>query len=127
MHNTSNFSKTCARARAGRLNEQKILSPFCKRILKAFMDVAILMKMMKEAPLSGYDVISYFHSRFGFYVSPGSVYSSIYQMEREGLIESQRSSRKRVYTITEKGREMVNEARNAMNETNSFFKMLLSE
>jgi len=127
MH--SQMGIVCAPSRPrprGDPNEQKTLNPFCERILKAFMDIAILAKMIKDSPLSGYDAILYFHSRFGFHVSPGSVYSSVYQMEREGLIESQRSSRKRVYTVTEKGREIVNEALNAMNEINSFFKMLLS-
>ena len=102
------------------------MNPFCERILKAFMDIAILVKMMKEGPLSGFDVISYFHSRFGLQVSPGTVYSSLYKMERDGLIESERVPKKRVYTVTEKGKERVNEALNATNEINSLLKMLLS-
>ena len=55
--------------------------------------------------MSGYDVISYVHKRFDVLVSSGTVYSCLYNLEREGLIRGELIQRKRVYTLTEKGKK----------------------
>jgi DNA-binding PadR family transcriptional regulator len=60
-----------------------------------------------ETSLSGYDVISFIHKRFGVLLSSGTVYSCLYFLEREGLIRSEWARRKRVYKLTEKGKQTV--------------------
>lgn len=71
-----------------------------------FLDVVILLKL-RNASLSGYDIISYIHKRFNMLISSGTVYALLYRLERDGLIKGQSSSRKRTYTLTDKGRKTV--------------------
>jgi len=62
---------------------------------------------MRNDELSGYDILTYIHKRFGYMVSSGTVYSILYSMERDGLITGKRVNRKRIYTLTRKGEETI--------------------
>jgi len=73
-----------------------------ERIVKNFMDVLVMVEL-RDNPLSGYDVISLIHKKFNLLVSSGTVYSLLYSLERDGLIEGKLNDRKRVYVLTEKG------------------------
>jgi DNA-binding PadR family transcriptional regulator len=66
------------------------------------MDIIILAEL-RAGPLSGYDIISFIHGRFHLLVSSGTVYSLLYSLERNGLIEGTWNERKRVYKLTNKG------------------------
>jgi DNA-binding PadR family transcriptional regulator len=59
--------------------------------------------------MSGYDVISWIHKKFNVLVSSGTIYSLLYSLERDELIEGKWNQRKRVYTLTTKGEETINE------------------
>jgi len=77
-----------------------------RRVLTDFMDLLILSIMYNSSSsIGGYDVIRYLHKHFHFLPSPGTVYSNIYALEREGLIEVKTMRRRRTYTLTEKGRK----------------------
>ena len=84
--------------------EGQILRKMYERIIKNFMDI-IIMAELRNGPLSGYDVISYIHNRFNLLVSSGTVYSLLYSLERNGLVEGVWDERKRVYKLTEKGKK----------------------
>jgi len=86
--------------------EGKILKKMHERIIKNFMDMIILAELRNEL-LSGYDVISFIHNKFHLLVSSGTVYSLLYSLERNGLIEGTWNERKRVYQLTEKGRKTI--------------------
>jgi DNA-binding PadR family transcriptional regulator len=60
-----------------------------------------------DRPLSGYDVISFIHNRFHLLVSSGTVYSLLYSLERNGLIEGTWNKRKCVYQLTDKGLKTI--------------------
>jgi DNA-binding PadR family transcriptional regulator len=81
--------------------EGKILKKMHERIIKNFMDIIILAEL-RNGPMSGYDVISFIHNKFHLLVSSGTVYSLLYSLERNGLIEGTWNERKRVYKLTEK-------------------------
>ena len=89
----------------GRL-EGKILKKMHERIIKNFMDIIILAEL-RNGPMSGYDVISFIHNKFHLLVSSGTVYSLLYSLERNGLIEGTWNERKRVYKLTEKGAKTI--------------------
>ena len=89
----------------GKLDE-KLLKGAHERIIKNFMDVVILAEL-KTRSLSGYDVISFIHNKFHLLVSSGTVYSLLYSLERNGLIEGTWNERKRVYKLTEKGERTI--------------------
>jgi DNA-binding PadR family transcriptional regulator len=82
--------------------EGKILKKIHERIIKNFMDI-IIMTELRNGSLSGYDFISYIHNKFNLLVSSGTVYSLLYSLERNELIEGVWEERKRVYKLTQKG------------------------
>lgn len=79
------------------------------RVVKCFLDILILieMKKQKQTNLSGYDITGFVNNKFGGILSPGTVYATLYSMERRGVIVGSSDGRKTVYALTEKGDEVV--------------------
>jgi len=96
----------------------QVLRDVYERIVKNFMDV-LVMAELRNNPLSGYDVISLIHKKFNLLVSSGTVYSLLYSLERDGLIEGKLNDRKRVYVLTEKGEKNINAILNANDQIQS--------
>ena len=104
--------------------EGRILKKMHERIIKNFMDI-IIMTELRNGPLSGYDVISYIHNKFNLLVSSGTVYSLLYSLERNGLVEGAWDERKRTYKLTEKGQKTIETILNANDKINGFMTNLL--
>ena len=104
--------------------ESKILKKMHERIIKNFMDI-IIMTELRNASLSGYDVISYIHNKFNLLVSSGTVYSLIYSLERNGLVEGVWEERKRVYKLTPKGEKTINTLLGASDKIKGFMTNIL--
>jgi DNA-binding PadR family transcriptional regulator len=85
----------------------------------------IIMAELQNGPISGYDVISYIHTKFGFLVSSGTVYSLLYSLERNGLVEGVWIERKRVYKLTEKGEQTIETILNSQDKIKSFMTTVL--
>ena len=66
-----------------------------------------LLKLLDEAPRHGYEVIRLLQDRFlGVYApSPGTIYPRLARLEEEGLVTHDEVDGRKVYRITEKGRE----------------------
>jgi DNA-binding PadR family transcriptional regulator len=66
-----------------------------------------LLKLLDESPRHGYEVIRLLQDRFmGVYApSPGTIYPRLARLEEEGLVTHDEVDGKKVYRITEKGRE----------------------
>jgi len=73
------------------------------RILKSFMDIAVLSILRRNEDLSGHGISKYIHKKLGILPSPGSVYSTLYALEREQLVKGVSHSRSRTYRPTSKG------------------------
>ncbi len=69
-----------------------------------------LLKLLDEAPRHGYDVIRLLQDRFmGVYSpSPGTIYPRLARLEEEGLVTHEVIDGKKVYKITDAGREELN-------------------
>lgn len=104
--------------------EGKILKKMHERIIKNFMDV-IIMTELRNGSLSGYDVISYIHNKFNLLVSSGSVYSLLYSLERNDLVEGTWDERKRVYKLTEKGEKTIDTLLRASDKIKGFMANIL--
>jgi len=104
--------------------EGKVLKKMHERIIKNFMDIIILAEL-RIGPLSGYDVISFIHNKFHLLVSSGTVYSLLYSLERNGLIEGTWNERKRVYKLTDKGKKTIETVLNANDKIKNFITNLL--
>jgi len=103
----------------------KIVENLRRRTIKTFMDLLILAELQDKS-LSGYDIISLIHRKFNVLVSSGTVYSLLYSLERKGLVTADMDQRKRVYTLTEKGKQTLETVGRANEEINNLVNNLIS-
>ncbi len=68
-----------------------------------------LLKLLDEAPRHGYEVIRLLQDRFmGVYApSPGTIYPRLARLEEDGLVTHEEVDGKKVYSITDKGRDEI--------------------
>ncbi len=73
----------------------------------------VVLALLEDGPRHGYDVIKAVEERsHGFYSpSPGIVYPTLTYLEEVGYVSSASEGNKKVYTITEAGRQHLNENR----------------
>ena len=66
-----------------------------------------LLKLLSDQPRHGYEVISVLEDRFfGLYApSAGTVYPRLSRLEAEGLIDHKEIDGRKIYSLTEAGRE----------------------
>jgi DNA-binding PadR family transcriptional regulator len=79
------------------------------RIVKNFLDILILIEIKKQVNITGYDITAFINSKFGGIVSPGTVYPTLYSLERKGLIESETEGRKTVFKLSPSGQDFVDD------------------
>lgn len=85
---------------------EDVVTKIERRLLNHFMDLLILSALHHHGgQISGYDVIKYLQLHHRFLPSPGTVYSCLYEMERNGLLRGHQNGRKRVYTLSQYGAE----------------------
>ncbi len=67
---------------------------------------AAILALLAERPMHGYEMIQELTNRTGgvWRPSPGSVYPALQMLEDEGLISSQETEGKRLFSLTEAGR-----------------------
>ena len=85
----------------GEKSEARIIKKMHERVIKSFMDT-IIMAELQNGPISGYDVISFIHNKFGFLASSGTVYSLLYSLERNELSRRQSGSNEKESTNSQK-------------------------
>lgn len=81
-------------------------SPFQRGDLKY-----VILDMIKDKPRHGYEIIRILeeHSH-GFYApSPGAVYPTLQLLEEMGYVEATQQNGKKVYSITDEGRQFLAE------------------
>ncbi len=69
----------------------------------------VLLSLLQERPMYGYEMIKALEERSGgFYVpSPGSIYPTLQMLEERGFVTSQGVEGKKVYSITDEGRQLL--------------------
>jgi DNA-binding PadR family transcriptional regulator len=77
-----------------------------------------LLKLLEESPRHGYDVIRLLEDRFmGLYApSPGTIYPRLQRLEAEGLVTQSQEGGRKVYRITDAGREELARRRDELDE-----------
>ena len=83
------------------------------------------MVNLKDESLSGYDLVLQFNEKLGINLSPGTVYSTMNNMERDGLITSESAFRKRVYKLTDEGKRALDETLDDVEDLHEFIQSLL--
>lgn len=70
----------------------------------------LLLEILKEGPRHGYEIISGLEGNFrGYRPSAGSVYPTLQLLEEGGYVTSEQIDGKKVYTITDAGRKLLDE------------------
>lgn len=80
----------------------------------------ILLELLADAPNHGYNLIKEMERRYGEFrrLSPGSVYPTLQMLDEGGYLTSEQVAGKRVYTITDAGKELLAE-RSAQSTSNT--------
>jgi DNA-binding PadR family transcriptional regulator len=109
----------------GEKSQARIIKKMHERVIKSFMDT-IIMAELQNGPISGYDAISYIHNKFGFLVSSGTVYSLLYALERNDIVEGTWVERKRVYKLTDKGAGTIETILSSHDKIKGFMSTILN-
>ena len=77
-----------------------------------------LLKLLDESPRHGYEVIRLLEDRFmGLYApSPGTIYPRLARLESEGLVTQSQEGGRKVYRITDAGRQELASRRQELAE-----------
>jgi DNA-binding PadR family transcriptional regulator len=97
----------------------RTVGPFQRGVFKY-----IILHYLKDRPSYGYEIIRALEKRFhGFYVpSPGSVYPTLQMLEEMGYVTAAEQDGKRVYTITDEGRQFLAEQGELEERINNYMK-----
>lgn len=81
---------------------------FYRQMRKGFLRLAIL-KFIDDSPAYGYELIKRIQdaTEGKWTPSPGSIYPILAELENEGLIGHSMSARRKVYTISPKGKDAI--------------------
>jgi DNA-binding PadR family transcriptional regulator len=82
----------------------------------------ILLGLLSERPQHGYELIKELETRRGGFhrLSPGSVYPTLQMLEEGGYLTSEQVDGKRVYTITESGRQFLSDRNQQAHSRNAY-------
>lgn len=72
------------------------------RWIRTFADF-LFLTAAKLKEMSGYEFMSFIHTRFHVLLSPGTIYPMLASLERKGLVQSNLFNRKRMYKTTNNG------------------------
>ena len=77
-----------------------------ERYIKGFLDI-IMLSFLERKSMSGNELITQIYENFEILLSPGTVYPILHSMERSKLVVRKRQGKKKIYTITDKGRSVL--------------------
>jgi DNA-binding PadR family transcriptional regulator len=83
------------------------------RYVKGFLDLLFLFMIEGNGETSAYDFLRYLHQTHDLMVSPSTVYAVAYSMQKDNLIEARGEKRKSVFSLTPKGRLVIETIRNS--------------
>jgi DNA-binding PadR family transcriptional regulator len=78
----------------------------------------VILRLVSEKPMHGYEVMQALEeeARGCYKASPGSVYPTLQMLEDEGYVRSREDTGKKVYEITEEGREYLDDHGDVVDE-----------
>jgi len=86
--------------------DSRTLAKIEKKMVSDFLDI-IMLAQLQSGQKSGYDLIEFVREKFRVTMSSSTVYTTLYSLERYGLVDGCWDGRKRVYGLTKKGFEVV--------------------
>lgn len=78
----------------------------------------MILELLRDRPMHGYEVMRELEetSHGAYTASPGSVYPALQSLEDEGLVVGEEKDGRKVYTITDEGREFLSSNRDRVDE-----------
>ena len=104
--------------------QSEVLKEMKRSMVTRFLDTIVLAELKNSSPLSGYDLMELVYRKFGFLISPGTVYALLYSMERKELVKGALIQTKRMYTLTDKGKENIEAILKSKEEIQRFIEHL---
>jgi DNA-binding PadR family transcriptional regulator len=92
---------------------EETANAFRHRYMKEFLDVLLLFNIEENGETSGYDFLKHLHQTYDLMLSPGTVYAVAYSMQRDNLIEARGDKRKTVFSLTPRGKLVIETIRNS--------------
>jgi DNA-binding PadR family transcriptional regulator len=80
-----------------------------------------ILKLLKIGPKHGYEIIRSIKEETGWEPSPGSIYPTLHDLKKKGLIEERKEGRRISYRLTTKGKEMTEKVEESMKEMKNKF------
>jgi len=81
-----------------------------QQIVRNLLDIHIL-RLVQAEPIWGYNIIKKVKTLYGIKIRHGALYPLLNRLEKDSLLESKREIQKgrirKTYTITEKGKELI--------------------
>jgi DNA-binding PadR family transcriptional regulator len=87
-----------------------------RKVITRFIDILALKELERESTIGGYDLVTIIYREFGILVSTGTTYSTLYSLERKGLIKGRKSKGKTIYKLTDEGEEVLRTIKKAKKE-----------
>jgi DNA-binding PadR family transcriptional regulator len=97
---------------------QRTFKRAIRRVAKSFRDIAVLAVLSENEDLNGSQIMEGIYKRLEILLPSGTVYSTLYALEREQLVKGVSHSKCRTYTLTSKGHaklEQIDELVDAFN------------
>lgn len=80
------------------------------KLTKGLLDM-IVLQLLKNEPMHGYQIITSIRKNFGVYFGPSTVYPLLGTLEKKGYVESKwdmtNERPRKVYTLTESGQGIL--------------------
>lgn len=109
------------------VSKSETLENIKKSIIKSFLDTLILVKLKNNGDSNGYQIVRFIQKKYDLMISPSTVYSVLYLLERRDLIKAKSINNVRVYSLTEKGLAMTEIILNHQEKITDYVSMCLSE
>ena len=69
-----------------------------------------ILKILTERPTHAYTIRAEIHKRYGFRPGIMTAYKVLYLLNRKGFVRKAEDGRKKIYTVTPKGRDELKKA-----------------
>ena len=109
------------------VSKSETLENIKKSIVKSFLDTLILVKLKNNGGSNGYQIVRFIQKKYDLMISPSTVYSVLYLLERRDLISANSINNVRVYSLTEKGHAMTEIILNHQEKITDYVSMCISE
>ncbi len=99
------------------------VNPCIEETIKNHLEI-IILKMLSDKKMCGFDLIKEIYSRYNVLLSPGTVYPFLYTLEEKGILQIEPmkgNMRTKLYSVTEDGMHIFEKKLNEFIETEEYF------